>query len=108
MKLDEVTDDREAQSETTDTPGHGGVRLTETVENDRQELGGDPLARIRDDENYLRAFRSKGDANVAQRIGELDRVRKQVPHDLLNALGIGHQETRRRVGRKLDFELFCV
>ena len=68
--------------------GRRGVRLAEAVEDERQELRGDALARVGDAHDHVRVFAVDGDADAAARAGELDRVGQQVPDHLLQPVRV--------------------
>ena len=48
LHLDQLPDERQAEAQSALGPAHGRLRLPETIEDERQELRGDPLAGVLD------------------------------------------------------------
>src|SRR5207249_4516565 len=80
------------------------VPLTESLEHVRKERGIDALARVADDDFHLPVGAQHTDLHAAASRSELDRVRKQVPEDLLQAVGVAEygSETPRERGVDAD------
>ena len=88
VELHEIVDEREAEPQAADGARHGGVGLAEAVEHEGQERGVDPQPRVLDHELHRGGSAAEPHPDRAFRIGELHRVRQQVPGDLLQAAGI--------------------
>src|SRR5687767_1578352 len=73
--LDDVLDDREADAEAGVLARHRGRRLTERLEQERQELGGDAPAAVADVDHDLGVRQPRGDGDRAVLRRELHRVR---------------------------------
>src|SRR5438093_11817650 len=83
VHLDEIADDREPETQAAMRPRGCAVALPEGLEDVRQEVGGDPLALVLDGEDGLLLGARQPQDDTAAPGGELDRVREEVPHDLL-------------------------
>src|ERR1043165_3404313 len=98
MKLDQMANDREAQTKTTETPRRRTVRLSKTIEHARQKLGRDSLARVAHRDGRVRVVAGNANVDLAAVWGELHCVRKQVPNDLLQAGRVGGDRTETGLG----------
>ena len=96
VPLGEMAHERKAQPEAAAGASHR--RLAKSLEHERQELALDPLPRIADADLELGAGGAGDDAHPATGRRELDGVRQQVPHDLLQAIGIPAQTQVRLDG----------
>src|SRR5207249_11402196 len=88
VQLDDVVDDREPETQAAVRARVRAVGLPEGLEDVRQELGRDPLALVADGDDRLPVAAGEPQDDAAAPGGELDRVREEVPHDLLEAGGI--------------------
>ena len=99
VQLDEVPHDREPEAEPAVHARGRAVGLPEALEDVRQELGRDALAGVaRPTISTCEFTRRERDLHAAALRRELDRVRQQVPDDLLQPVGVAGDE-RRRAGR---------
>src|SRR5438876_10168950 len=126
VQLDQVVDDREPETQAA-MPSHApAVGLLERLEDVRQELGLDPLALVADGDDGLAVDAREPQEDAAAPGGELDGVREEVPHDLLEAsrialdrlrseledalhpdllrLGVGTHRVERRLGDGLEID----
>src|SRR5438128_3708762 len=87
VKLDDVLHQREAEPEAAVRARARAVALAERLEDVRNELRRDPDARVGDDDLDARLGARETHAHAAARRRELDRVREQVPDDLLQTIG---------------------
>ena len=96
--------ERQPQPQPAVTPRAGRVGLPEAVEDERQELRLDALAGVadRDADMIGGALHPQLDAPAFGR--ELDRVREQVPHDLLQSRRVAEHLFRQvaEIGDKRD------
>ena len=88
VQLDDVPHDGQPEAEPAVRPGRAAVGLAEAIEDERQHLGPDALAGVRDHDLDLRADAPDVNLHAAAARRELDRVREQVPHRLLQPLAI--------------------
>src|SRR5205814_7894934 len=65
--------------------------LFEAVEHVRQQVGVNPLTRVRDLDPHLRGFLGHVYTYVAVPRGEFDRVVQQIPQDLLQAWTVAYE-----------------
>ncbi len=104
VHLHEALHDREPKTETAVTSGGGGVGLPEAVEDVGQELRRDPLTAVAHGDFHLAVDPSEHDSDAALAWRELDRVREQVPYDLLQAAGVTvDQSNGLERGLQVDF-----
>src|SRR4029453_6001542 len=100
VQLHEVTPEGEAKPQAAMPPR--SLVLPEAVEDVREKLGADPLTGIAHREARVRAcmFQTQGDTSSVG--GELDRVREEVPHHLLQAPGVARnrRSEERGVGKE--------
>ena len=103
MKLHELPRDRQAQAQPAVLPRGRSVRLTECVEDVGEEASVDPLAGV-DDLDAESMVPREADGRRAVSSAELDRVRNQVPHDLLQPVWIAGRDrgADRDLGRQRD------
>ena len=97
VQLDEVPHDRHAETEAAVTAAHRAVGLAEPIEHERQEFRRDADAGIGHFDLRRRRRRSVSaivDAAALRR--ELERVRHQVPHHLLQPIAIAEHVDARR------------
>ena len=88
MQFDKLTHDGQANAHSSMLPRAGGVGLPETVKNIRQEFLGNACTRIDNPELDMRIGLFQNDLNRSVFGCELDRIRQQIPNDLLNPVGI--------------------
>src|SRR5262245_49018559 len=94
-----MPDDRKAEPETARPPCRDGVRLSETVEDERQEVRRDATAGILIDELHIIVSTKEAHIDPAARRSELDGGTQKVPRDLVHPVGI----TRDRPGAGVQF-----
>src|SRR6185312_7249324 len=83
VQLHQVMDDRESQSEAAVAPPDRAVLLAEALEDVRQELRLDPLARVGDGDLQVLAAHRELHVDAPAGSRELDGVGKKVAEDLL-------------------------
>ena len=98
VQLDQVAHDGEPEAEPAVAARGGAVELAEAVEDVRQELGRDAGAVVGDDDLDVGVDPLEADLDLPRLGRELDGVREQVPHHLLQASGIA----RHRPGERID------
>ena len=96
MQLDQVAHDAEAEPEAAVRPRAGAVCLPEPLEDVRQELCADPLARIAHGELDVRLGAPEVDVDAPAFGRELDGIRQEVPDHLLEARGVARDVLRSR------------
>src|SRR6188474_1190622 len=89
MELDNLSHEREAESQSAVAAARRGVRLAEAVEQVWKEFATDPLASVPHNQLDRRTHLRKLHVDPAARLGEFDRVRHEIPNGLLQAVGIG-------------------
>src|SRR5688572_6893458 len=101
MHFDDVTDDRQPEPQTTCLARRSGVRLTESLEDVREELRSNTDPRIADGDLHVRvdAFETKLDPPEFR--CELDGVGDEVPDDLLQTVRIARDVADARVDQGL-------
>src|SRR5262245_65796743 len=82
MGLGELPYEREAEAKAPMPAGHSSIFLSKPIEYVRQEIAGDPLARVRHHDLRRRLDSTKLDIDGPGLRSELDRVRQKVPDDL--------------------------
>src|SRR5262245_29047217 len=100
MELDDVPDDREPEPEAAGA-SHPVV-LPEAVEDVREQLLADAATRVADRQARPRAGSLEPKVDATSAGGELDRVRQEVAHDLLQAAGIAGDRPGRRIEHRLE------
>src|SRR6202023_3512692 len=93
VELDEVSDDREAETESAVFAGSAGVALAEALEDQGEQVSIDSFAIVGDSDFDVRIDLLRADLNTAALGSKLDRVGEQVPEDLLQAVGIARPRT---------------
>src|SRR5439155_19359524 len=101
VQLDQVVDDREPETQAAPAVG-----LLEGLEDVRQELRLDPLALVADGDDGLAVDAREPQEDAAAPGGELDGVREEVPHDLLEASRLALDRLRSELGDALQPDLF--
>ena len=82
-----MADDRQAEAHAAVATARTGVALAETLEHVRQEIRLDAGPRVGDRDFHLRARPPQAELDGAAFGRELDRIREQVPDDLLQPIG---------------------
>ena len=102
MKVNQMPNDCEAQAKTAVSARRGGIGLTEAVKDEREKLRADALPSVTytDLKGCVSSFDSN--FNPAAWSSELDRVSEEIPDHLLQAAGITHCMTNRRIERDLQ------
>lgn len=93
MKLHELARDRLAEAKPAVLARRRPVRLPERIENMREEASVDSLTGV-DDLDAEAGVPCEANGGRALSSGELDRIRNQVPHDLLQPVGIARRRDR--------------
>ena len=83
VRLDDVAHNRQPEPEAAMAPGARPIGLPESVEDERQRHGIYPAARISNLDDDLLGVGPDSRVNGPAAVGELDRVRQQVPEHLL-------------------------
>src|SRR5262245_22434578 len=86
VELDDVAHDRKTEPQAAIPPRP--LVLEKAIEDVREEIGADALTGIADGEPRVRAGLLEPEVDTATTRRELDGVRQQVPHDLLEPPGI--------------------
>ena len=102
MHLDEMPDDREPEAEAAGLARRSGIRLAKALEDVRQEIGADADAGVADDDLDVRVDALEPHLDPAALRRELDGVGQQVPHDLLQPIGIARDRTDARIEDGLE------
>ena len=108
VQLDEMAHDREAEAEAAILTRARALRLAEAIEDVRQELHTDAGARVRNDDARLAWPRLEGHVDAAARRRELDRVRQEVPDDLLEPVRIDQGGRGRRRQMRAEHDVLAV
>src|SRR5689334_6982634 len=96
MHLRERVGNREPQTETTMPSRRRAICLAKTIEDVRQKLRYDADTRVNNRKLRVCAVELSGDAHLPAGFGELDRVRNEVPGNLLQTNRLAqHSQTRR-------------
>src|SRR3954453_11118702 len=85
VQVDQVTHDRETQTEAALRARGAAVSLPEAIEHVREKRGIDPDAGIGDGDLYAFVLLIHGDVDSSAARGELHGVRREIPDDLLKA-----------------------
>ena len=108
VKFDELLDDRQAKAQPA-MPARGArIGLAEAVEHVGQKLGLDSLARIGNSEFEMRVDALHRDLHLAALGRELDRVREQVPNDLLQPAAVAEYWSRVGIQHRFDANVLGV
>ncbi len=108
MKLDEVADDRETEADAAVRARRAAVRLAKALEDVRQEIGRDADARIADDDFDVRVDALDADLHDPLFRCELHGVRNEVPHHLLQAVGIAGNRAGAGIENRLHADLLGI
>ncbi len=91
-----MSHEREPEPKPAVRPGTAAIALAKAVEDIRKEIRLDPLSRITDENLDVRADPLQLDLDPAALWRELHRVAQEVPHDLLQPVGIAADRPPRR------------
>ena len=83
MQIDQMLNDRQADTDPSVPAGGGTVGLTKSIEDEGKKIGTNTLAGIGDRDLGVRIDRPQTNFDSAGVRGELNRVVKQIPHHLL-------------------------
>jgi hypothetical protein len=108
MSLNQVADDGEPKPKPTVGSGRGPVSLTKAVEDVRQKLRTNALARIGDDHFGARVGALYAHLYAPAFGREFHGVKKQIPDNLLQASGITGDGPNARVTRVSNRDIFGV
>src|SRR5439155_4173541 len=101
VQVDQVPDDREPEAEAAMGAGASALRLSEAIEDVGQEFRTDPHPRVLDGDLGVAVGALETDFDTTLPRRELDRVRQQVPYDLLQAVRVAaHGDGDRPAGRR--------
>src|SRR5260221_14211401 len=96
MELDDVTNDRETQSKSAMRPRETSILLSESLEHVREEFLRNSSARVFYNETPATlVIRFHSDGNLPSRRSELDRVRQEIPRNLVQAVRVTLHEKLR-------------
>src|SRR5215813_6781980 len=88
VHLDQLSRQRESQSETAGAPAARRASLLIAVEHVRQKFRFDALSGVTNGDLDVGVFALQTDLDAAAFVRELDGVREQVPNHLLQAIGV--------------------
>src|SRR5262249_61420544 len=97
VQLDQVAHNRQSQSQTALLSRGRALGLTETVKDVREKIRTDALTGVAHGDFDLRLALSQLHLHAPASRCELDRVREQVPDDLLQALRVGEDLYNLRI-----------
>jgi len=87
VELDEVADDREAETQAAERPRDGSIGLPEALEEVGEEFGPDALARVANRQLEVGVHALEHDVDAPALGGELDRVGEEIPHHCCSRSG---------------------
>jgi hypothetical protein len=87
MQLHEMLRDGKADTEASLHLPARILRLPKAIEYVGEEIGRDARARVRHPDLHLGIRPAEGDLHPTTLVGELDRIRDEIPHDLLEPIG---------------------
>ena len=102
VQLDEVPDQREADSQPSLAACAPALALTQSVEDIGQHVGRDALPGVADDDLDVRPNALELDLDSPILRGELDGVVQQVPDDLLQPAGVAADQQARRLQHRVE------
>lgn len=106
VQLGEMANDRQAETEPPEAARRRAVTLAEAIKHVRKKVLVDALAGVGNDQLGLPFGAPDDDVHLAAQGRELDRVRQQVPEDLLQAIRIAMDPAVRYIDRRLQPDLF--
>ena len=95
-----MSDNGQAEAEPAMMTREAGLRLPETLEELRQEFGGDTAPAVGHGDPRVRLRALQAHVDPPARRGELDGVRDQVPEDLLQARRVAQDGAGERLQRR--------
>src|SRR5688500_8432893 len=99
--------DRQAEPEPAILFVRAAVALPEPIENERKEFFFDSRAAVTDRHFEMRVDVAERDADTAVSGHKLNRVRNQIPHNLLQSYWIAKHRSGAEIERNVHSELFC-
>ena len=108
VQLHQVTNDGEAETQAGVFARRPGVALTEAFEHERQELRLDAGPRVADHDLDVRIDVLEDDLDPSAFRRELDGVRHEIPHDLLQAIRIAGDGGGPRIENRVHAQLFRI
>src|SRR5580765_5541346 len=108
VQVHQVLDDGETEAEAAESPLATGVFLTKPVEHVRQEFRRDARARVADDDRGVAVGLLEPHFHTPVVRRELDRVRQQVPDDLLQAAGVAGDDAQAPVDKGFNADVLGV
>jgi hypothetical protein len=102
VRVHHLSHEREPQTKSDRRPPRRVLALLEAIEHEREEPWCDALACVRHPHRQLPVLLRDPDADSAAARRELDRVREQIPEDLLQAVAIPDQTGDGRRNEGLD------
>src|SRR3954471_22271017 len=109
VQVDQVTHDRETQTEAALRARSAAFSLPEAIEHVREKRGIDPDSRIGDGDLHAFVLLIHGDVDSSAARGELYGGAAEIPNSLLNPIRVAHpvEPQRRYRQRDLDFASAC-
>ena len=95
VSLRDRLDDRQPEPDSTAIAVAGRIGAREAVEDPRERVGGDPLARIGDLDRHFPSVGARTQLDLVRRLRVLDRVLEQRVERLAQPFGIGAQDAGR-------------
>src|SRR5262249_12129644 len=105
MPLHDVTNDRESDAEAALHTSRETAALPEPFEDVRKEIAADAHAGVLDSNVSPSRPVLEPHLDRSTLLRELDRIRKQIPDDLLDSIAIAPHQTRRWT--EMRFELYA-
>src|SRR3954468_9275527 len=102
VRLDDVPDDRETETEAAVVPRRSAVFLGEPVEDVGQESGIDSGAGVAHLDDGVPAGAADGERHAPSHGSELEGIRQEVPQDLLESRSISRNQTDRPIDVGVD------
>src|SRR5690349_9269940 len=106
MELDELFDDRQAEPEAAVAARGRRIRLTEAIEDVRQECRIHAFTVVGDFHDELRTGTAERDGHEAILLREFHGIGQEVPEHLLQAIRIASDETGLRLDCKFELNAF--
>jgi hypothetical protein len=106
VKLREALRNRQSQAESAMRSSGRRIRLSEALEDVRKELARDALTRIEDGQLSICPGRAQHDADRLPLWRELQRIREQVPDNLVKSRAVAHDQGRVAVDLRGQLDAF--
>src|SRR6201989_3166918 len=105
MQLDQMTDDREPESETAMRASCRSVGLSETLKDVRQKVGRNAWSCVAHLDLHVSFILTDANTNRSANRSKLRSIRQQVPHDLLQPIGIARNHFETILKLRLDADV---